>query len=179
MANTVVPIGNQVVKWFGNVNTPATPGVYKLIGNVSGNGLLQVDEYEPVDNSGTKNNSYFSSHPASERFLINGTHYFVVIERAAQSGTTPRFSNVVLYHSDQKIKWIGNGNTPVPGTYTISGNVSGDGEILIDEYAPGNTYIGQYKAPTTFTIAGDHYFVVIDRVYSGTATFSNVTLRKQ
>ncbi len=92
--------------------------------------------------------------------------------------SSTNFSNVALYKSDQRVQWVGNPQSFVPGTYQLSGTVSGDGVIQADVYESGQ-YRTTHIAPATFTIGSNQYFAVIERVYSGAGSFSNVVLKKQ
>lgn len=171
MQNATVPANNQNVQWFGDTSTPATGGLYKVTGSSDG-GSIRTDIYEPQAEANP--NKFDSSSPSGTQFHVGGKQYFAVIERAGSSQST--FSNVDLYRSDQHIQWFGSSTNGAPGTYNLSGTVSGDGVIQVDIYKNG----GYEKTVSgTFTVNTDEYFAVIERAFSGHLTFTYVKLIKE
>lgn len=142
-----------------------TPGIYKLVGTVSGNGLLEVHKYP---DGGT----IPVSLPKDQPFGLSNGYYFKVIERAAEPGVS--FSGVQL----QKITPEVSSNPQL--TYTIVGGepLSQLGEIsrtgtdvsqidvwfMAQEGRGSNLQLGSLQASNNWTISTSQFSNVIPQV---------------
>ncbi len=160
--------------WITGSDNPAEKARYKLTADVNGNGRLAAHIYQ------SNPNKYLDQVEKDKWFDIVDNQYIALILDAKSSTSPVTISNVKLWKVEGTSQQFGNKDTSVSGTYSLSGNISGDGVLSVDVYPrSGGGYLRGYDSPAQFTISDNEYFFVIERSYSGIANFSNVKLVKQ